>query len=199
MSMMAETYMLQALQQGIASIQQNTAQLTTILDALSPQELASAQNYFKTVKITIAPGFPQQQTDMPFIGVTLATAQQSTQRTPIGWTSQTIDNGDGTSTEVMGIVFDGVIKATIYTPNADVIVWLSEVVTWSLAVFASIFWNAGFGNVEIGMGDYEPSPDFLPVITFARGVTLSATWLRSFALPSVNNITQASIDVIPLE
>jgi hypothetical protein len=191
--MMAETYLLQAIQAGIAQIQQTPSLLTDILDALSAEEQTSAQNYFTTAKIKVAPGFPQEQMDMPFIGVTVAAMQQNARITPIGFASQTIDNGDGTSTVVAGFGVDGVIKATIYTPNADLIVWLSEVVFWCLGTQAQIFFDAGFGALQLGLGDYEPSPDFLPVFTFARGVTLSGKWLKSFAAPPVNNVTATSL------
>ena len=189
MSMMAETYMLQAIQAGIAQIQQTPSLLASILDALSAEEQTSAQNYFATAKIKVAPGFPQEQPDLPFVGVTVATMQQNAQLTPIGWASQTIDNGNGTSTVVSGFGVDGVIKATIYTPNADLIVWLSEVVFWCLGTQVQIFLDEGFGAIQLGLGDYEPKPDFLPIFTFARGVTLSGRWLKSFAAPPVTNVT----------
>ena len=194
MSMMAETYLLQAIQTGLSQIQADTGLLVDILDALNANELASAQNYFATAKIKVAPGFPMEQTDMPFIGVTVATMQPLSNRMPIGWTSETINNGND-STIVQGFPVEGVIKATIYTPNADLIIWLSEVVYWALATQLSFFTEQGFGDVQFSMGDYEPTRDFLPVFTFARGITFSAKWLKSFAA-TVPNVTSTEITLI---
>lgn len=196
-SMVGETYVLQAVQQGLASIQSNPAQLSGILDALSTAELASAQSYFgnpQTV-IKVAPGFPMQQPDLPFIGVTLGLAEQDMRRGPVGWNAGTVDNGNGTTSQQFSMVVNAQIKATIYTANADLIVWLSEIVWWAIATQSSVFLNAGFGHIGLSMGDYEPQPDFLPVFTFVRGLTVSMTFSKGFLGAPVGNATSASVSV----
>jgi len=181
--MMAETYVLQALQNGLTSIRQNIAQLSEILDALSPAELQSAQNYFGDPKtqIIIAPGFPGSQTPFPFIGVTVAPEEQIAEQTPIGLAYDRIDNGDGTWTDVKGAPFHGTIKATIYTPNADLAVWLSAICVWALLSQFDFFLDtADMRNLQIGIGDYEPQPQWLPTFVFSRGVWISGEWDKTF-------------------
>lgn len=191
---MAETYVLQAVQNGLQVIQQNPTLLSRILDALSSQEQQSAQNYFATAKIKVAPGFPMSQADLPFIGVTVANAEQDIGKTPIGWHAQILDNGDGTSSNVQTVRFNGVIKSAIYTSNADLIVWLSEIVAWCLFTNANVFTNADMGRIQVSIGDYEPSPDFLPTIfTFARGITLSCVFGKTFVGAPVQNATSENV------
>lgn len=194
-NMLAETYVLQAIQNGITSIQQNTAQLADILDALNANELAAAQRYFgaATTKITVAPGFPMEPTQLPFIGVTVANADQNMGQTPIGMMADMVVNSDGTYTVVQGARFNGSIKCTIYTPNADLIVWLSEIALWSLLSQYALFTNAGMGRLQTSIGDYEPSPGFLPIFTFARGVFLSAQYTKTFSSVPVQTLTSATV------
>jgi hypothetical protein len=162
------------------------------LDALSPQELTSAKSYFGNSKnrIIVAPGFPGEQTTMPFIGVTVAEEHQDTSETPMGFAVERIDNGDGTWTDVQGFSFDGSIKATIYTPNADLIIWLSAVCEWALLSNYPFFINtAGMYTVQSGLGDYEPSPQWLPIFVFARGVYLRGKWMKTITSSPVTVTT----------
>lgn len=182
--MMTESYMLTALSNGIQSVQQNPALLGDILDALSLSELQAAQAYFgnKGTKIFLAPGFPMEQGQMPFIGVTIASESQIVEQTPIGLAYDTIDNGDGTWTDVKGARFSGTLKATIYSPNADIVIWLSAICSWALLSQYSYFNDQGLGNVTTGLGDFEPSPQWIPVFTFARGIFLSAEYDKTFTV-----------------
>jgi len=186
--MMTETYMLNALANGIKSVQQNPSLLEDILDALSDSELAAAKSYFGNVKtkINLAPGFPMESGHMPFIGVTIANEGQITEQTPIGLVYETINNGDGTFTDIKGARFKGTLKATIYSPNADVVIWLSAICSWALLTHYSYFNEEGLGNLTTGLGDFEPSPQWLPVFTFARGIIMSAEYDKTFtATPTV--------------
>ncbi len=118
---------------------------------------------------------------MPFIGVTVAEDSQIVEQTPIGLVYERINNGDGTWTDVMGAPFRGTFKATIYTPNADLIVWLSAICSWALLTQYNWFVNTlGMRNLQIGLGDYEPSLQWLPNLVFARGVWLSAEFDKTF-------------------
>ena len=184
--MMYETYVLQALRTGIASIQGDVDQLDDILDALSPTELASAKLYFANPKTTIyvAPGFPQESSRMPFVGVTVASEDPLQAQTPISYEFITANNGDGTWTQITGGRYHGTIKATIYTPNPDLILWLTAIVWWSLMTQISLFIStANMNNVLIGMGDYEPSPSFLaPLFVFARGIWVSGEYSKTVAV-----------------
>lgn len=180
---MTETYMLQALTNGLQKVCQNTNLLDEILDALNPGELSAAKKWFgdPRTQITIAPGFPVEQTKMPFIGVAVAQEDQDTSQTPVGFALDRTPNGDGTWTDVKGAVFDGTIKATIYTPNADLVIWLSAFCLWALMDNYDLFFDgAGIWDVQIGLGDYEPSPQWLPVFVFARGVYIRGNWLKTF-------------------
>lgn len=180
--MMSETYVLQGLTNGIQQIQKNPALLDDILDALNTQELASAKSYFGNpkTKIIIAPGFPNEQTPMPFVGVTVAEEDPDASETGIGFALIRTDNGDGTWTDIKGYNYAGSIKATIYTPNADVIVWLSAICEWSLIQNYDFFMDtAGFYEVGCGLGDYEPQPQWLPVFVFLRGVYLRGKWTKT--------------------
>lgn len=192
--MMSETYVLQALSNGIQQIQQNPQLLTDILDALNQQELASAMNYFGNpkIEIEIAPGFPMEQSKMPFIGVTVADEHQDMSEQPIGAVVDSIDNGDGTWTDIKGYPFDGTIKATIYTPNPNVVVWLSAICSWALMSQYDFFYNkAGMWAIETGLGDYEPSPQWLPTFVFARGAYLKGKWYKTFkGTPQIVKSTQ---------
>ena len=182
--MMYETYMLQALDNGINAVRQDTTKLADILDALNPAELAAAQAYFgdSGIEIYVAPGFPMEPSRMPFIGVTVANEEQIAGQTPIGLAYERIDNGDGTWTDVKGARFQGTLKATIYTSNADLIMWLSAVCSWALlSQIDTIFSEtAGMNNILTGLGDYEPSPSWLPIFTFARGVWLSGEYDKTY-------------------
>ncbi|UOF90777.1 hypothetical protein LSG31_00395 [Fodinisporobacter ferrooxydans] len=176
--MMAETYMLQALQNGLASIRSNPSQLADILTALNANELSAAQQWFGNAnnQIIIAPGFPMKPEQLPFIGITVGNDDQIESQTGIGLDYYTsTDSGSGIITQYRGAPFNGAIKGTIYTTNADLIVWLSAVCKWSL--LSQYDWlgsdNGGaMRNIRIGLGDYEPSPGFLPIFSFARGVYL---------------------------
>lgn len=216
--MMYETYMLQALTNGLQSVQQDPSQLADILDALNPDELAAAQNYFSSLminpvgnlpkgqsRIYVAPGFPMETGKMPFIGVTVANDEQIPTQTPIGLAYQRINNGDGTWTDVRGARFRGTLKATIYTPNADLVVWLSAICSWALlsqmdAIFIEL---AGMSTVLIGSGDYEPSPSWLPLFVFARGVWLSGEYDKTYinVPPMITsaNITGTFTDISTLD
>lgn len=194
--MMAETYMLQALSNGINQVRSNTSLLTDILDALNPNELNAAKTYFgdATKTITIAPGFPSSTNVLPFIGVTVANDATIPSQMGIGNAYYRVENADNTFSDRMGARFSGNIKGTIYTPNADLIVWLSAVCKWSL--LTNIGWfddTAGLNNVQISLGDYEPSPDFLPVFTFARGVFLSGEYDSTFTV-TPSGATSATIN-----
>jgi hypothetical protein len=172
--MMAETYFLQALQAGIRSIQQDTEQLAYILTALSDDELNAAKEWFGNLEnvITVAPGFPMETTRLPFIGVTIADDTQIEGQTPIGLDYYTVTNPDGTVTETRGARFNGFLKGTIYTPDANLIVWISTVCKWALLAQFDWLGDQGFNNLNISLGDFEPSPQFLPIFTFARGIFL---------------------------
>lgn len=205
--MMAETYMLQALQNGFSSIKQNPAQLAEILTALNANELAVAQQWFGNLNLTsanipntnrliIAPGFPNAPEQLPFIGVTIADERQIPEQTGIGLGYYTVtDPNTGVITETRGARFQGTIKATIYTPNADLIVWLSTVCKWSL--LSQYDWlgsdaGGGLNNIQVYLGDYEPPPGFLPIFTFARGVFLQAEYDQVFTTQP-QPITSATI------
>ncbi len=195
MGMMAETYVLQAIQNGLASIAGNTAQLAEILDALNTSELAAAQSYFGNPaanKIIVAPGFPMEPTQLPFIGVTVANAEQSMRHAPIGLQMAMTHSGS-TWVNTQGAVFDGTIKCTLYTPNADLVIWLSEIMAWAMLSQFALFTNAGFGNLQVVLGDYEPQPAFLPIFTFARGVFLRALFTKSFTTAPLQSITSATV------
>jgi hypothetical protein len=173
--MMAETFMLQALQNGLLNVRQNPAILDEVLTALNPNELAAAKVWFSNpkTKLYIAPGFPQAPEQLPFIGVTMAEEGQIESQTGIGLDYYSDNEGKN----YRGARFKGTLKATIYTPNADLIVWISTVLKWSL--LSQYDWfdeTAGFNNIQTKLGDYEPSPGFLPIFTFARGIFLSAEY-----------------------
>lgn len=194
--MMSETYVLQVLSNGIQQIQQDTSLLDDILDALNTQELTSAKSYFGNpkTKIIVAPGFPNEQTPMPFVGVTVAEEHQDDANTPIGYAFDRIDNGDGTWTDVRGIAVDGTIKATIYTPNADVIIWLSAICQWALISQYDFFMSesgAAMYEVSSGLGDYEPQPQWLPTFVFSRGAYLRGKWMKTIK-SSPNVVTSTS-------
>lgn len=204
--MMYETYMLQALANGIQSIQKNVSQLSDILDALNTSELAAAQSFFGNAqnKIYIAPGFPADATRMPFVGVTVASEEQIPDQTPIGLAYERINNGDGTWSDIKGARFKGVVKATIYTPNADIMMWLSAVCSWAILSQYDFFSNtAGMNNLQSGLSDYEPQPVWLPSFVFTRGIWLSAEYDKTYvATPHV--ITSATstatfIDIVKLK
>lgn len=205
--MMYETYMLQALTNGMQSIRQDTSKLEEILDALSLQELASAKAYFGNSKnqIYIAPGFPGDPPKFPFIGVTVANEDPIDTQIPIGLAYDRIDNGDGTWTDVKGMRYKGILKATVYTPNADLLIWLSAVCSWCLLSQIDFFTEtAGINNVLVGTGDYEPAPQWLPVFTFARGIWLSGEYDKTFLstpTPIVTSTQNAGkfIDITTLE
>jgi len=198
--MIAETYVLQAVQNGITTIQQNASVLSDILDVLSLDQLVSAENFFGNpkTKIGIAPGFPMQTTQLPFVGVTVANSEQDMGRTPVGMSFGTKTNIDGTVSPLIGGRFNGQIKATIYTPNADLIVWLTEIVFWSLFTQMDLFTQAGMNRISVNMGDYEPSPDFFPVPTFTRGVFLSAQYSKVYATVPNVAVTSANIILSPV-
>lgn len=179
MTMMAETFLLQVLQNGFSSIRNQPSQLNDILDALNDNEILSASTYFSNPKnkITIAPGFPSEPAHLPFIGVTLADDNQITEQTGIGLNYYETTDASGNITQLRGTRFRGVIKGTIYSPNADVVVWLSVICKWAmLSQFDWLAENAGLNEIQIRMGDYEPQPGFLPIFTFARGVFLTAEY-----------------------
>lgn len=214
MSMMAETYMLQALRNGFSSIKQNPAQLADILTALNADELAVAQQWFGNLNLTsanipntnrliIAPGFPNAPELLPFIGVTVAEERQLTEQTGIGLNYyETIDPTTGAITRTRGARFSGTLKATIYTPNADLAIWLSAVCKWAL--LSQYDWFAsdevGMNNISITVGDFEPQPGFLPIFTFARGVFLSAEYDQVFTEtphPITSLIADGSFSIYP--
>lgn len=181
--MMSETYVLQAISNGLQTIQQNPGLLNDILDALNDQERMSAVTYFMNpqTKIIVAPGFPNQQSQFPFIGVTVAEENQSIGDQGIGLMFDRNDNGDGTWTDVKAVPFEGTIKATIYTPNPDLIIWLSAICSWALISNYDFFYEtAGMWEVQCGLGDYEPSPQYLPIFVFARGAYLKGKWNKTF-------------------
>jgi len=182
--MMTESYMLQALVNGIQSVQQNPALLADILDALNEAELQAAQSYFGNpeTQIYLSPGFPMEAAQMPFIGVTIANESQITEQTPIGLVYERVNNGDGTWTDIKGARFNGTLKATIYSPNADLVIWLSAICSWSLLSQYNYFNEYGIGNIQTGLGDFEPSPQWLPMFTFARGILLSAEYDKTFTV-----------------
>lgn len=182
--MMTETYMLTALANGIKSVQQNPALLKDILDALSLKELQAAQAYFgnPSTKIYLAPGFPMEPHQMPFIGVTIANEEQIQEQTPIGLAYDRIQNEDLTWTDVKGARFRGMLKATIYSPNADLVIWLSAICSWALLSQYDYLNESGLGNISTGFGDFEPSPGFLPLFTFNRGLFLSAEYDKTFTV-----------------
>lgn len=175
--MMAETYLLQAMQAGINSIRQNPSQLASVLSALNDNELASATQWFLDPRnmIIVAPGFPMETTHLPFIGVTIADERQIGEQTGIGLDYYTITGPDGT-VQTRGARFSGTLKATIYTPDANLIIWISTVCKWALLAQFDWFGNQGFNNLSVSLGDFEPSPQFLPIFTFARGVMLSGEY-----------------------
>lgn len=172
--MMAETYLLQAMQAGINSVQQNPSQLASVLSALNTEELASAQQWFSNTanRITIAPGFPMETASLPFIGVTVANEDQIESQTGIGLDYYAMTDGS----MQRGARFSGALKATIYTPDANLIIWISTVCKWSLLTQFDWLGEQGFNQITISVGDFEPSPQFLPIFTFARGVILRAEY-----------------------
>jgi hypothetical protein len=194
--MMAETYLLQALQAGIISIRQNPSQLAYILSALNPTELASATQWFSNPAnaITIASGFPMETAHLPFIGVTVAEETQIQSQTGIGLEYYTIANLDGTSTSVRGARFSGSLKATIYTPDANLIVWISTVCKWALLAQFDWLGEQGFNDLNVSIGDFEPSPNFLPIFTFARGIILRGEYDVVFlTTPAIQSFTSISV------
>lgn len=194
--MMAETYLLQAVQAGINSIRQNPSQLASVLSALNNAELAAAIKWFSDPRnvITIAPGFPMETTHLPFIGVTIADENQLSDQTGIGLSYYTVSNPDGTTTSTRGARFLGALKATIYTPDANLIVWISTVVRWSLLAQFDWLGEQGFNNLMISVGDFEPSPQFLPIFTFSRGVILRGEYDIVFlTTPDIETVSSVTV------
>jgi hypothetical protein len=195
--MIAETYLLQALQAGFDSIRNDPSQLASVLFALNDQELAAATQWFSDANnvVVVAPGFPMETSVLPFIGVTIAEETQIEGQTPIGLDYYTVDNGDGTVTETRGTRFTGSLKATIYSPDANLVVWISAVAKW--AIIAQFDWlgEQGFNNINVGLGDFEPAPGFLPVFTFNRGLFVRAEYDFIFLkVPTITPITSITID-----
>lgn len=183
--MMAETYMLYALSNGFSAIKDPATASKTlpdILSALNANELNAAIQWFTDPNkpVIIAPGFPSDPAQLPFIGVTVANDGQKAEETGIGLAYYRRDNSDGTKSDVRGLRFAGNIKATIYTPDANLIIWLSCVCKWALMTNYDYFNDEGLNNVQIGLGDYEPSPEFLPIFSFARGIFLTADYDCTF-------------------
>lgn len=172
--MIAETYLLQALRAGINSIMQDPSQLDDILIALNENELASAKQWFSNPSnvITVAPGFPMETSTFPFIGVTIADDSQMEGQTGIGLDYYEIENPDGSFTSTRGARFLGTLKATIYTPDANLLIWISALCKWSILAQFDWLGEQGFNNINVSLGDFEPSPEFLPIFTFARGLVV---------------------------
>lgn len=196
--MMAETYMLQAISNGLDQVRQNPEILDDILDALNENELAATKAYFGNAnnKIFIAPGFPQQTNQLPFIGVTTADENQIVEQTPIGLEYYEGVDNNGNTVQYRGARFNGLLKATIYTPNADLLIWLSVVLKWSLLSQFDWFGSdegGGMNNIQIGLGDYEPQPQFFPEFVFSRGVFLRAEYDQVFkGIPQLITSTQTT-------
>ncbi|KIL42076.1 hypothetical protein SD70_02515 [Gordoniibacillus kamchatkensis] len=209
--MMAETYVLQALQRGFQQVQQNPALLDDILSALNANELAAAKGWFGNLNLTaanianknrliIAPGFPAAPEQLPFIGVTVAEGGQIEGQTGIGLQYYTVSDDAGNVVNARGARFNGSIKATIFTPNADLIIWLSQVCLWALLTQYDWFASddgGGMNEIVIRIGDYEPQPIFLPTYTFARGVFLNAEFdivFTTSATPITSSIVSGSFE-----
>lgn len=186
--MMAEVYVLKALQNGLLEIQQDPSKLDKILTALNSSEMESAQSFFADPKaISIAPGFPSNQSIFPFTGVTVADEDPLEEQTPIGMAYDRVQDDLGTWWDVMGARYNGAIKCTIYSPNADAIIWISAVVKWAL--LKSIGWfhtedGGEMNHIRVRVADYEPAPQWLSTLTFARGVFLFAEYDSTFEVES---------------
>ncbi|MHB1418294.1 MAG: hypothetical protein ACYCX4_01715 [Bacillota bacterium] len=188
-----DALVVQAIKDGLAMVKANTTLLDDILTSLEPEELAEAKTWFGNAKnrVNVFKGFPRNPAaEVPCVSVTLAGEQETDE--PMGDFVE-IDEEASDYQEIDGSWFVSNYKATVFTENANLTVWIQTVAKWVLLVKRAWLQEQGLVEQSLSSGDFEPVPEYFPDFVYTRAVNLNAKHFDAFVVMSAIWATQADV------
>lgn len=197
--LIAEAVIQTTVQDGLMALGQDPQALAELYQNLTPQDQSRIQQVLAATppRYQVILGFPTSETKDTTIGITLGAGDETEQALGSGAYDDlaTIGGGIGqmwatTASQVLQTTY----RLTIYSSNSDLSIYLSYAVLYVLWKSRQALQQAGLIEQRLSMGDFEPTPQYLPTVMYVRAVMLSAK-TRLFVTQSgpYNPVTESEI------
>lgn len=155
----------------LALLREDASPLEEVFKQESERDRATIRQYFQQTKIPVRLGFPRAVTELPGLYVILGGLQESD--FPIGRNA-----GDEVTSlriyEHLTSRFDKTVRVACWATNADVVVWLSNVVIWALLGSRESLQRLGMQQQALSAQDLDTDPRFYPDFLYRRDIRLTA-------------------------
>lgn len=149
-------------------------------------ELSVIRSAF-SAQIPVELGYPRDATVLPGVFVVLGALQEDVQTIGSGFGSEVEYHiaGDVTGDPLYwndqeGTFVRSTVRLCCWTENANLTVWLQNVVLWALLRDRSHLNDAGYQEQRVAATDFEPLPRWFPTFVYRRDVTISAQHALTF-------------------
>lgn len=194
-----EALILETLRNGFAWLSQDVTALSDLFENSSALDISRVQTVLASKRLNIILGFPPAQTKGETIALTLGAMEEAEQLVGSGWHGGIESIGGGEFfLESQSSFFTNTWRITVYSTNGDLAVILANIVKYILLTQRQALTSAGLNEQRLSMGDFEPTPAYLPDVLYVRAVMLSAK-VREDYTTSVpfTPITEIDVEIQP--
>jgi hypothetical protein len=194
-----EAILLTTLRNGFATLAQDVTALSDLFEDSSALDISRVQSVLASKRVNIILGFPQATTKGETIALTLGAMDEAEQPVGAGWQGGISEIGGGEFfQEVESSFFTSTWRITVYSTNGDLAVVLANIVKWILLTQRAYLTQAGLSEQRLAMGDFEPTPAYLPDVMYVRAVMLSAKVRETYTTTiPFTPITEINVDIQP--
>lgn len=179
-----------ALQTIVEATLRDVREQPTLIDDifdLPEQTREEIRNTFATLDVAVALGYPRDATVLPGVFIVLGAMQEGTQTIGAGFGSEVEHQvaGDVIGDPLYwhdkeGTFVTSTVRLCCWTENANLTVWLQNLVTWGLLRQRSALTESGYIEQRLTATDFEPLPRWFPSFVYRRDVTVTAQHVVTF-------------------
>jgi hypothetical protein len=164
------------------SVHEDPDRLTEVFETRPAAEREEIREFFANLVVPVDLGFRREQPSVPGSFVTLG-ASQETGTPPIGEFVAEEDQDptklDAEIREYTGSLFRSVVRIGLMAENANLAIWMGNVVLWGLLQARTLLTQQGLLEPQLAAQDLVLDGQQEPAYVFRRDITLQAMHLAT--------------------
>lgn len=170
-----------ALEEELRLLRTDATPLREVFEGLPEEDIEVISRTFASLVAPVKLGYPRDVTELPGLFVTLGSMSEAEQTIGEGFGEEVFRHiANGVEGDPLywedrsGTFMQSTVRVCCWTENANLTVWLQNVVTWVLLRRRDELTDVGLLEQRIGATDFEPLPRWFPSFAYRRDVTFSA-------------------------